>query len=160
MPSIPNLPFFYLMFRAWSHYKALYGSKMLQHLTSNKLIKSTASAHMDERYAAGLLRKSQDDARALKPSNEEIAFVAKDVEARTEGGKEEIKLLETWNGTLIAEGFEMPELEIEIERAVWQVEQSIAKSKAEADAKKGESTAASKTSQVASAGNAVRDEKR
>lgn len=153
------MPFFYLMFRAYSHYKALYGSKMLQHLTTNKLIKATASPELDERYAAGLIHRTKDEARAVKPNKEEIEYVARDVEVQTDGGKTEVKLLESWNGTLIAEGFELPEMEIEIERAAWQVEQAIEKEKAEAIESKGKqadaaSTASSTTSTTS------RDEKR
>lgn len=107
---------------------------MLQHLTTNKLIKATASTLMDERYAAGLLHKTQTDAGAVKPSKEEIEYVARDVEVQTDGGKKEVKLLEAWNGSLLAEEFKLPELDIEIERAVWQVEQAMKKSEAEARA--------------------------
>lgn len=92
-----------------------------------------------------MLHKTQTDARALSPSKEEIAYVARDVEVRTDGGKEEVKLLESWNGTLLAEGFKLPELEIEIERAVWQVEQAIEKSKAQASENKSKDAETSKT---------------
>lgn len=144
------------MFRAWSHYKALYGSKMLQHLTNNKLIKATASTQMDERYAAGLLHTTHTDAGAVTPSKEEIEYIARDVEVQTEGGKKEVKLLESWNGSLIAEGFELPELDIEIERAVWQVEQAMEKSKLEASGNAG----VSKTVQETKSGNGTPSERR
>ncbi|SMR47589.1 unnamed protein product [Zymoseptoria tritici ST99CH_1A5] len=141
VPVIPNIPFFYLMFRAWSHYKALYGSKMLEHLTKNNLIKAIPSQEMDERYAAGLLHPSQQHARdADPPSKEEIAYMAKNAEAQTEGGKTEVMLLESWNGSLLAESFKLPELDIEVERAVWQAENAI-----KGDAQKEKDAAALKT---------------
>lgn len=134
---------------------------MLQHLTTNKLIEAVASPQLDERYAAGLLHKTQTEARAAKPSQEEIEYIARDVEVQTDGGKEEIKLLESWNGTLIAEGFELPEMEIEIERAAWQVEQAIEKRKAEALEGKGKGTATSTTSSTTAAESTKsNDEKR
>ena len=46
-------------------------------------------------------------------------------------GEEEVMLLQGWNGKLIAERFKLPALEIEIERAVEQVQQSIHKGEGE-----------------------------
>ncbi len=34
-------------------------------------------------------------------------------------------LLQQWNGKLIAQALEVPELEVELERAIWQVEESL-----------------------------------
>ncbi|CAK4032148.1 Hypothetical predicted protein [Lecanosticta acicola] len=131
VPIIPNLPFFYLVFRAWSHYKALYGSRLLEHLTKHNLIQNTASRQMDEMYAAGLLHPAREAARdTSRPTQQEIEQVAKMVDAQTNGGQEEVMLLQRWNGKLLAEGFHLPEMEIEIERAVEQVEVAI-KSKEE-----------------------------
>lgn len=47
------------------------------------------------------------------------------VQEQTNGGSEDVMLLQGWNGKLLAERFKLPEMEIEIERAVEQVEQSI-----------------------------------
>lgn len=66
--------------------------------------------------------------------------MAKNAEAQTEGGKTEVMLLESWNGSLLAESFKLPELDIEVERAVWQAENAI-----KGDAQKEKDAAALKT---------------
>lgn len=130
LDSIPNLPFFYLVWRAWSHYKALYGGKLLEHLTTHNHIKIAPSAQMDQLYAAGLIAPNRQATRdAPQPTPEEIAKIAEVVDAQTQDGKEDAMLLQQWNGKLLAESFELPEMEIEIERAVEQVEQAIKEKK-------------------------------
>ena len=130
---IPNIPFFYLCFRAYSHYRALYGGKLLAHLTSLKSsttktnpITTTSSPVLDEMYTAGLLHPTRQASReAPRPTTLETSQVARVVEAQTRGGKEDVMVLQKWNGKLIAERFKLPEMEIEIERAVEQVEAAI-----------------------------------
>ncbi|KAF2207608.1 hypothetical protein CERZMDRAFT_115109 [Cercospora zeae-maydis SCOH1-5] len=132
VPVVPNLPFFYLVWRAWSHYKALYGGKLLQHLATHNHIKIAPSPRMDQLYAAGLISPSREATRgAPHPTPEEIKKIADVVEAQTANGTEDAMLLQKWNGKLLAEGFKLPEMEIEIERAVEQVEQGIKESKPE-----------------------------
>ncbi|KAK3670367.1 hypothetical protein LTR78_009720 [Recurvomyces mirabilis] len=84
---------------------------------------------MDELYAAGLRHPTREASRdATKPSDEEIEVVVKDVETKAgpEGSEgKEIMLLQRWNGKLIAEDFKLAEMEIEIERAVEQVEKVV-----------------------------------
>lgn len=100
---------------------------------------------MDELYTAGLLHPKREVARdTSRPSGEEIQEVAKVIEAQTNGGKADVMLLQRWNGKLIAEGFKLPEMEIEIERAVEQVEKAI-KSKEELEKEKVEVQAAAKS---------------
>lgn len=55
------------------------------------------------------------------------------VESQTKNGETDVMMLKRWNGKLLAEKFELPEMEVEIERAVEQVEKSIEK---EAEAKR------------------------
>ncbi|KAM0724250.1 hypothetical protein Q7P37_000132 [Cladosporium fusiforme] len=142
VPVVPNLPFFYLCFRGWSHYKALYGGKLLEHLTSKKKITSTPSAQLDAMYTAGLLHPTRQASReASKPSEEDVERVTRVVEAQTHGDEEEVMLLQKWNGKLLAEAFHLPEMEVEIERAVEQVEKLI-KSKKELEEEKKEVEAA------------------
>ncbi|KAI6833603.1 hypothetical protein KC358_g6036 [Hortaea werneckii] len=126
VPIVPNIPFFYLCFRAYSHFRALYGGRLLEHLVRKGLVTTTDSQQMDELYAAGLLHPSREGSRgAPRPSEDVIQTVAGIVEAQTNGGKEDVMMLQRWNGKLIAEDFHLPEMEIEIERAVEQVEQAI-----------------------------------
>ena len=136
---IPNIPFFYLCFRAYSHYRALYGGKLLEHLMSRDLVKITASPEMDEMYTAGLLHSNRKASReAPRPTQAETEQVSRVVEAQTHRGKEDVMVLQKWNGKLIAERFHLPEMEVEIERAVEQVEKEIEKEKGELDEEKRE----------------------
>lgn len=123
---IPNIPFFYLVFRAYSHWKALSGSKHLEFLLKHNLIKPTPSTELDEAYAAGLIHPRRDDSRnSPPPTKEQIEEVAEIVERQTNNGSEDVMVLQKWNGKLLAERFHLPEMEVEIERAVEQVESSI-----------------------------------
>ena len=82
----------------------------MEYLTSKDLVKITASSQQ----------------------------VSRVVEAQTNGGNEDVMVLQRWNGKLIAEAFRLPEMEVEIERAVEQVEKAIEKEKAELDEEKQE----------------------
>lgn len=62
---------------------------------------------------------------APRPTKEQAAEVAKVVEQQTNGGTEDVMVLQRWNGKLIAERFRLPDMEVEVERAVEQVEKSI-----------------------------------
>jgi hypothetical protein len=100
-----------MLFRTWSHYRALKGGKYLEALLSRNLVAPTPSKEMDEMYAAGLPKNGS------QPSSENSSL------DRHDNG--EAMLLKRWNGKLIAEAFKLPELEIEISRAVDQVEAMV-----------------------------------
>ena len=94
---------------------------------------------MDEMYTAGLLHPTRKASReAPRPTDAETEQVARVVEAQTHGNQEDVMVLQRWNGKLIAESFQLPEMEVEIERAVEQVERAIEKEKAELDEEKKE----------------------
>lgn len=61
---------------------------------------------------------------------------------------QEVMLLRGWNGKLIAERLGLPGLEVEIERAVEQVENSIGKPRSELEAEKKELEALAKRAHV------------
>ncbi|KAN0104700.1 Mitochondrial K+-H+ exchange-related domain containing protein [Hyaloscypha variabilis] len=111
IPVIPNLPFFYLVFRAWSHWRALSGSKHLQFLVENKLVTAKPSKILDELYATG--RRS---------SNGGSASISKNPSGTLE---EEKMLLHKTDGKRISEALGIPELDVELDRAVWQVEKAL-----------------------------------
>jgi hypothetical protein len=117
-----------MLFRTWSHYRALNGGKYLEALLSRNLVAPTPSKEMDDMYAAGLPTNSSRTASANPPLQQnEIG---------------ETMLLKRWNGKLIAETFQLPELEIEISRAVDQVEAMVTgEKKAEEHAVKDKVTA-------------------
>ena len=77
-------------------------------------------------YATGLIHPTRQASReAEKPSKEDIERVSRVVAEQTKGDAEEVMVLQKWNGKLLAEAFDLPEMEVEIERAVEQVEKSI-----------------------------------
>ncbi|KAF1949700.1 hypothetical protein CC80DRAFT_362516, partial [Byssothecium circinans] len=126
IPVIPNLPFFYLVYRAYCHWKALTGSKHLEFLLSRNLPTLNPSWELDEVYTAGLMYPTRKISRAApRPTPEQAQDVARVVEQQTNGGTEDVMVLQRWNGKLIAEQFKLPDMEVEIERAVEQVENSI-----------------------------------
>ncbi|KAF2747878.1 hypothetical protein M011DRAFT_467468 [Sporormia fimetaria CBS 119925] len=127
VPVIPNLPFFYVLYRAWSHWKALAGSKHLEFLIKNNASPTpNPSSELDEVYTAGLMYPTREISRAApRPTREQAESVAQVVEQQTNGGTEDVMVLQRWNGKLIAERFSLPDMEVEIERAVEQVEKSI-----------------------------------
>ncbi|KAB2573106.1 hypothetical protein BFW01_g9038 [Lasiodiplodia theobromae] len=126
VPIIPNIPFFYLVFRAYSHWKALSGSKHLEFLLKNNLIKPKPSHELDQLYAAGLIHPTRQLSRdAAPPSKEQAEAVAEIVRRQTNNETEDVMVLQKWNGKLLAERYHLPEMEVEIERAVEQVESSI-----------------------------------
>lgn len=125
VPIIPNLPFFYLVYRAWSHWRAIAGSKHLQWLLEKKLIKPSASATLDQLYA-------QHAPPAEEPDNKERMLLTQ-------------KEVQTFSATLA-----MPALEVELERAIWQVEQSLLDPSHEGNAQQ---SAASTTSTTSKDGN-------
>ncbi|KAI5202040.1 hypothetical protein E4T39_04926 [Aureobasidium subglaciale] len=149
LPVIPNIPGLYLGFRAWSHFKvfwqpgqnvnfaklqladyflALYGSKYLEALINSKesLITMSPSKALDNLYVAGLIQPSREHSRqASEPSEAECQEVADLVTQKTKTDVADVMLLKRWNGKLLAEQFGLPGMELEIERAVAQVEKNI-----------------------------------
>lgn len=131
VPVIPNLPFFYVLYRAWSHWKALSGSRHLEFLLKHNLPKPHPSWTLDEVYTAGLMYPTRQLSRAApRPTEQQAEDVASVVHQQTNNETEDVMVLQRWNGKLIAEQFKLQDMEVEIERAVEQVEKSI-KSKEE-----------------------------
>lgn len=131
IPVIPNLPFFYVLYRAYSHWTALRGSKHLEFLLKHGLPTPSPSWAMDEVYTAGLMYPTRQISRAApRPTQDQADEVAAVVHKQTNNDTEDVMVLQRWNGKLIAEQFQLPEMEVEIERAVEQVQKSI-KSKEE-----------------------------
>jgi hypothetical protein len=126
VPVIPNLPFFYVLYRAYSHWTALKGSKTLEFLLKHNLPTPTPSAALDEVYTAGLMYPTRQLSRAAPtPTEKEAEDVSMVVHQQTNNETEDVMVLQRWNGKLIAEQFELPDMEVEIERAVEQVQTSI-----------------------------------
>ncbi|KAL3418369.1 hypothetical protein PVAG01_10085 [Phlyctema vagabunda] len=112
VPIIPNLPFFYLVYRAWSHWRALSGSKHIEFLLEKKLIATRPSKILDEIYSTG--ERPFVHSTAVKETAKSSSTTAP-----------EIMLLHKSNGKRIADALNIPELEVELDRAVWQVERAL-----------------------------------
>jgi hypothetical protein len=126
VPVIPNLPFFYVLYRAWCHWKALGGSKHLEFLLKHNLPTPAPSSALDQVYTAGLMYPTRALSRvAPNPTPEQAQQVANVVHQQTNNETEDVMVLQRWNGKLIAEQFDLPDMEVEIERAVEQVENAI-----------------------------------
>jgi len=124
--SIPNIPFFYLVYRAWSHWRALGGGKHIQFLLQNKLLTLTPSPILDEVYA----RQKQPLPSSAEPTTEADAdrVVGHNASGSPEG---ETMLLSQANGKKMTQALDLPQLEVELERAIWQVETAIKKQSAQ-----------------------------
>ncbi|AEO60559.1 hypothetical protein MYCTH_2316157 [Thermothelomyces thermophilus ATCC 42464] len=127
LPLIPNLPFFYLVYRAWSHWRALAGGRHLQFLVKNNLLVATPSPVVDEVYA----QQKQPLPSTPEPttgSNEKL--VGNPGPASSTGAQDrngETMLLSQANGKKMTQALDLPQLEAELERAIWQVETAINK---------------------------------
>lgn len=77
-------------------------------------------------YASGLIHSSRDASRnAASPTDDQSREVANEISAKRSTSSKDILLLKRWNGKLLAEQFNLPGMELEIERAVEQVEKSL-----------------------------------
>ena len=179
LPIIPNLPFFYLVFRAYSHWRALSGSRALESMLASGVLQLKPNSTLDTLYTAGLLYPSRAASRnAPEPTLEQTRAVVECLRQQTNPnppsekpisptsstqslsssertsttsaptaiastrllpgrgkrlytGEEEVMLLQGWNGKLLAERLRLSGLEVEIERAVEQVQDGIEKDKGE-----------------------------
>jgi hypothetical protein len=175
IPILPNFPFLYLAFRAYSHWRALGGSRHLEAAINESLLVPKPMPMLDSLYTAGLLHQTQQAMMtAIEPTagenkkvvdiirrqmaGDETTSSSKITEAEpllvkgpatstSETGKSsqsaegtavpadhgestketEIMLLRMWSGRVLAEKLKLPGLEVEIERAVEQVEAALKK---------------------------------
>lgn len=102
MNRVPNIPFFYLVYRAWSHWRAINGGKHVQWLIQNKLIQLSPSKDLDQLY-------TKDEAPVEETSGKEQMLITQ-------------KQIRDFSETL-----NLPTVEIELERAIWQVERALEK---------------------------------
>lgn len=99
--SIPNLPFFYLVYRAWSHWRAISGGRHIQWLIKNRLLQESPSEQLDKLYENN------------KPLTED-----------TKDEKEQMLLTQD-QVQRFSDTLEIPALTVEMERAIWQVETKL-----------------------------------
>lgn len=101
VPVIPNIPFFYLAFRAYSHWKALEGGKHLEFLLKSNLLVPVPSTELDAIY-----RKKEIQSGEKTQINERTKRTNLDPALITEG-----------DAQTIAKTLQVPELAGELERA-------------------------------------------
>ncbi|GAB1316726.1 Mitochondrial K+-H+ exchange-related-domain-containing protein [Madurella fahalii] len=134
LPVIPNIPFFYLVYRAWSHWRALSGGKHIQFLLKNNLLALTPSPVVDEVYA----RQNQPLPSTPKPTTDSDGIYVENPRPSSTLGPDnsdgETMLLSQANGRKMTQALDLPQLEVELERAIWQVETAVMKRSTEAAA--------------------------
>ncbi|KAH6659581.1 mitochondrial K+-H+ exchange-related-domain-containing protein [Truncatella angustata] len=129
VPVIPNLPFFYLVYRAWSHWRALAGGKHIQWLSENNLLSLAPSPILDKIYPTLLSTSTLSKANPQSSEAPEIDSRASGQEIPEE---QEKMLLTQENGRQLFKELDIPELEVEVERAIWQVEHALHKEHSQA----------------------------
>ena len=140
-----------MTFRAYSHWRALAGCNHLSHLLETSVLSPKTSPTIDNLYTAGLLHPNRNSTRNAEiPSRDQSQAVADRLKEQTNEGQEDIMLLHGWNGKLIAERLGLPGLEVEIERAVEQVQASLNKDKGELQGEKQEVEALRRNQKIAS----------
>lgn len=130
---IPNIPFFYLAYRAWSHWRALAGGKHIQFLLKNQLLIHKPSPILDEVYSKQRPPLPSTPNSTTSPGEPKNTNPNMPKDAQPTG---EMMLLDQLHGKKMTQALELPQLEVELERAIWQVEQAIQKQNANRDAKK------------------------
>lgn len=131
VPIVPNIPFFYLVYRAWSHWRAYSGGKHIQFLLKNQLLTLTPSPVLDAVYANQKKPlPSTPEPTTITPKAQTVAPPG-DQDPNPEG---ETMLLSQANGRKMTQALDLPQLETELERAIWQVENAIKEKRGEGGA--------------------------
>lgn len=86
VPIIPNLPFFYLVWRAWSHWRAFQSSKYLSELIQQGRLIPTPSEELDQILAS----KSPVPADKPPPSPSEKENPSSEIDEQSKVSKEEL----------------------------------------------------------------------
>ncbi|KAJ9484156.1 hypothetical protein VN97_g9229 [Penicillium thymicola] len=115
VPVVPNIPFFYLAYRGWSHWRALNGSRHLEILVEKNLLNPISLPELEQLYAK---RASQ----TLERTTIETSYseVAEDIEQ-----SEDRVLLKMSDAKKLATILDAPELALEAERAIIQVSEQL-----------------------------------
>jgi hypothetical protein len=123
---VPNIPGFYLLFRAWSHYRALYGAMHLEFMLKNNLIEAKPSPLLDRIYTAGLLAStSGKPVKADEVTSEQIQSTAARAQRHLESGEPDVMLLNPEGGKDISGAYDLREMALEVDRAYEQVDKAL-----------------------------------
>ena len=149
---IPNIPFFYLAFRAWSHWKAITGSRTLSRLLSEQLIRPKSSQILQRIYNCPEL--SEERVRQLRKSiakkldeKDRTAFKRRNVELERRSTLNiscenahgwEVVVAKAQTGQLISLYYDFPQIEAEMARAIAQTKRLIRKEEGKESEKRQE----------------------
>ncbi|KAI9751880.1 MAG: hypothetical protein M4579_005862 [Chaenotheca gracillima] len=127
IPIIPNIPFFYLVYRAWSHWRALSGSKHLEYLLDNSLITPSPTPALDAIYASISPSKlppspANSDTSSVTSSS---STTSTDRLVEEDAEEQEVMVLDHPGGKAVAEVLDVPELNVELSRAITQVSEAL-----------------------------------
>ncbi|KAK1146466.1 hypothetical protein N8T08_002895 [Aspergillus melleus] len=115
IPLIPNVPFFYLAYRGWSHWRALNGSRHLEFLVEKNLLKLVSYPALEQLYAKRVSRALENI-----PVEKPVPQMVEDVE-----NSKDTLLLRMTDAKKLATILDAPELALEAERAIVQVEEQL-----------------------------------
>ncbi|KAL4780867.1 mitochondrial K+-H+ exchange-related-domain-containing protein [Aspergillus varians] len=115
IPLIPNIPFFYLVYRGWSHWRALNGSKHLQFLVEKNLLNPISHPGL-----VGLYAKRVSLTLAETNREDTVADMVENVEK-----SDERILLRMKDAKKLATILDAPGLALEAERAILQVSEQL-----------------------------------
>ncbi|PHH56111.1 hypothetical protein CFIMG_003489RA [Ceratocystis fimbriata CBS 114723] len=114
VPVIPNIPLFYLMYRAWSHWRALAGGKHVRFLLDNNLLRLRDSSKLDAAYTSQNLLGDRSKATGSCSSS---------TYDQSSEGPERL-LLNDASVRKLTTVMNIPEVHAELDRAVYQVQNS------------------------------------
>jgi hypothetical protein len=124
VPLIPNIPLAYNLFRLYSHYKALKGAEHLKALSEYGSLQWTNDSHLDAIFETRSLVQSQDIAF---PKQVEQSFKESPRKPNLVGLEQDIDgVLKLEDIKRLGETLEVPGLEMELNRARFQILKSIA----------------------------------
>ncbi|KGO74004.1 Protein of unknown function DUF2343 [Penicillium italicum] len=115
IPVVPNIPFFYLAYRGWSHWRALNGSRHLEFLAEKNLLNPVSLPELEKLYAKRASQKIEGTTTDTSYSE-----VADDIEQ-----SDDRVLLKMSDAKKLATILEAPELVLEAERAIIQVSEQL-----------------------------------
>jgi hypothetical protein len=120
------------LFRAWSHYRALYGALHLEFLLKHNRVESTPSPLLDRIYTASLLSSTTGKpVKADEVTNDQIQTTATRTRHQLESGLPDMMFLNPESGRDISGAFKVREMAPEVDRAYEQVNKALLKQAAE-----------------------------
>ncbi|KAK2751535.1 hypothetical protein FQN55_000256 [Onygenales sp. PD_40] len=125
IPVIPNIPFFYFVYRGWSHWRALSGSQHLCFLLDNNLINPCSLPALEQHYAQNPVLNSE---RITEIKDEKDEHGSPEADRQGENPVDGLLLKES-DGKKLAKILGPPELAMEVERAVGQVKHLLKEKK-------------------------------